>query len=130
MLAKAMSFQRQARSRSLANGVLPPQQFGVSIPQIFLKRGFAELALVLCCARRLEATSASAPRCLRMMVPFLPGQLFPARLVPREGVWTARWAARLAVQWATRSATRWAAQWAARQAAQWRARWAVHWAAQ
>jgi len=34
--------------------VLPPQQFGVSIPQIFLKRGSAELALVLCCARRLE----------------------------------------------------------------------------
>src|SRR5882672_9291911 len=110
MLAKAMSFQWQARPRSLANGVLPPQQFGVSIPQIFLKRGSAELALVLCCARRLEATSASAPRCLRMMEPSLPGQLFPARLVPREGVWTARWAARLA--------------------AQWRARWAVHWATQ
>src|SRR6266446_5451372 len=126
MLAKAMSFQRQARPRSLANGVLPPQQFGVSIPQIFLKRGFAELALVLCCARWLEATSASAPRCLRMMEPSLPGQLFPARLVPRERVWTARWAARLAVQWATR----WAARWAARQAAQWRARWAVHWTAQ
>src|SRR5882762_6512150 len=121
-----MSFQRQARPRSLANGVLPPQQFGVSIPQIFLKRGFAELALVLCCARRLEATSASAPRCLRMMEPSLPGQLFPARLVPREGVWTARWA----VQWATRWAAQWTTRWAARQAAQWRARWAVHWAAQ
>src|SRR5467141_5399957 len=128
MLARAMSFQRQARPRSLANGVLPPQQFGVSIPQIFLKRGCAELALVLCCVRRLDATSASAPRCLRMMEPSLPGQLFPARVVPREGVWTARWAARLAVQWATRWVARWTTRWAARQAAQWRARWAVHWA--
>src|SRR5712664_1032486 len=118
MLAKAMSFQRQARPRSLANRVLPPQQFGVSIPQIFLKRGCAELALVLCCARLLEATSALAPRCLRMMEPSLPGQLFPARLVPRERVWTARWAARwaarLAVQWATRWAAQWTTRWAAR----------------
>jgi len=107
---------------------LAPQQFGVSIPQIFLKRGSAELALVLCCARRLEATSASAPRCLRMMEPSCRATV-SARLVPRERVWTARWAARWRCNGRRDGGAMGDAMGGATGSVM-EARWAVHWAAQ